>query len=76
MGPGGGRGRRSSRSAGAVEEGDEEEDGERILVCTVCDEDVGKVKVRVEEGGKVVGTGEVLEVLCEKRVSRARSSMM
>lgn len=74
MGTSGGRGRRASRSAGALDDGDEEEDGERILVCTVCEEDVVKVKVRVGEGGKVVGTEEILEILCEKRVSRELGS--
>lgn len=60
------RGRRGSRSAG----GDEEEDGERIVVCTVCDEDVVKAKVDVD-GGKIKIV-QVLEVLCEKRVSQRR----
>ena len=60
------RGRRGSRSA----TGDEEEDGERIVVCTVCDEDV--VKAKVDVGGGKIKIVHVLEVLCEKRVSCRR----
>lgn len=60
------RGRRGSRSAG----GDEEEDGERIVVCTVCDEDV--VKAKVDASGGKIKIVQVLEVLCEKRVSQRR----
>ena len=63
-----GRGRRGSRSAG----GDEDEDGERIVICTVCDEDVVKAKVKVEAGKiKIVSA---IEVLCEKRVSAGLSA--